>query len=153
GFKDFWETAYNEFPHFFGCVASLTALINKIRKAPVEGVPARVIHSMACLVSNSFGSLLILALNGYGHDAMRVTRSMFEILVNAKYIELRPTEAQDYVDFHWVRKYKTYEYFKKHSPESLDSMPQQKVDELLAKVQEVRPRFENANGKLREAWC
>jgi len=153
GFRNSWQTSHDEFPDFFRCVGTLTGLINKFRNNEVQGTEARVIHSMANLVGNSFGALVVLGLNGYGHDAMRITRSMFETMVNAKYIQLHPEEAQDYLDFCWVRKNETYEYFKKYAPAEIASIPQEKVDHLFAEVNRVKPRFSNRNGQLRKTWC
>jgi hypothetical protein len=153
GFKDFWQTSHDEFPEFFACVGRLTALINKFRSAPVNGTVPRVIHTMAGLVSNSFGALVVLGLNGYGHDAMRITRSMFETMVNAKYIKLHPEEADDYLAFHWVRKKETFDYFKKYAPGEVAGIPQEKVDALLAEFDAVKAQFMNKNGQLRKTWC
>jgi hypothetical protein len=154
GFRDFWQTSHDTFPDFYRCVGRLTDLINKFRNAPGQGaMEARVIHSMVGLAGNSFGALIVLGLNGYGHDAMRITRSMFETLVNAKWIKLHPTEAQDYVDFTWVRKWETYEYFRQYAPQDIPAVPEDKVNELMAQVARVRPRFENRNGQLRKTWC
>jgi hypothetical protein len=153
GFRSFSQTAHDELPDFFRSVSPLTAVINKFRNAPVNGKVARVIHSMAALVSNSFGALVVLGLNGYGHDAMRITRSMFETMVNAKYIKLHPEEVEDYLDFHLVRKMETYEYFKKYAPGELADIPEEKVRGLMVEFEAIKGRFMNKNGQLRKTWC
>jgi hypothetical protein len=153
GFEDFWQTSYDAFPDFFGCMGRVNALMNKFRNAPVNGKLPLVIHAMAALVSNSFGAIVVLGANGYGHDAVRITRSMFETMVNAKYIKLRPDEVDDYLDFHWVRKMEIYEYFKQYAPSELSGVPQAEIAALIAEFDAVKAKFTNRNGKARKAWC
>jgi hypothetical protein len=64
-----------------------------------------------------------LALNGYGHDAMRIARGMYEAAVNATYLKLHPDEIDDYVDYHWVIQKKLYDYMQRYDPELLGKIP------------------------------
>jgi alanine racemase len=54
---------------------------------------------MAAAASNTHGALLTLVLNGYGHDAMKVARSLFEIEINIIRLKAHPDEIEDFLVF------------------------------------------------------
>jgi hypothetical protein len=86
GFPEFWQKAHDRYPRFFEAADHLMPLVNTILAKPVGGQLQRIFHYMTAIASNSLGSLITLALNGYGHDAVRIARGMFETAVNAAYL-------------------------------------------------------------------
>jgi hypothetical protein len=90
---------------------------------PVTGQLAIGQRFLAAIAANSFAALITLALNGYGHDAMRIARGMYEAAVNATYLKLHPDEIDDYVDYHWVIQKKLYDYMQRYDPELLGKIP------------------------------
>lgn len=116
------------------------------RKIPV------VVRFTAALIANSFGAIVLLGTNGYGRDAVRIARGMFEAAVNARYLQLNPAEVDDYLDFYWIRKGAIHEYFRKYSPSSLETLPGDVVAEMLSEIALVKPRFTDRRGKVRTSW-
>jgi len=55
------------------------------------------------MVANSFSAVVLLAVNGFGIDALKVGRTMFEAAVTVAYLRKNPTEYDDYRDFRFVR--------------------------------------------------
>jgi hypothetical protein len=108
---------------------------------------------MTAIISNSLGSLITLALNGYGHDAVRISRGMFETPVNAAYLAKYPTEVDDYLNYHWIKQRRYLDYMRTDTPSLFQQFKQSEIDEMDAEYAKVVPRFTNQNGKVRKDWC
>jgi hypothetical protein len=52
--------------------------------------------------ANDFSEILLLASNGYGFAALQILRSMFEKLVDARYLHEHPKEVDNFWDYHLV---------------------------------------------------
>lgn len=52
--------------------------------------------------ANDFSEILLLASNGYGFAALQILRSMFEKLVDARYLHEPPAEVDTFWDYHLV---------------------------------------------------
>ncbi len=52
--------------------------------------------------ANDFSEILWLASNGYGFAALQILRSMFEKLVDARYLHLHKKEVENFWDYHLV---------------------------------------------------
>jgi hypothetical protein len=128
-------------------------LVNTILAKPVGGQLQRIFHYMTAIASNSLGSLITLALNGYGHDAVRIARGMFETAVNAAYLANHPTEVEDYIDFNWIRQRRLIDYMRKDDPALFGKLQQKDVDDIDTEYAKVAPRFTDARGKIRKDWC
>ena len=111
-----------------------------------------VLGFMTGIVSNSFGALITLSMNGYGHDALRISRGMFEISVNAAYLQRHPDEVDDFLDYHWVDQKKRLEYMEQHYPEGLKRLPANTIAEANAEYAKVLPRFAGKSGRPRGSW-
>lgn len=77
GFPDFWQRAHDRFPLFFKAAGDLAPLQNEIFRKPVSEPLHKVLRHIAKIVSNSMGAVIVLVLNEYGNDAIKVARSMF----------------------------------------------------------------------------
>lgn len=153
GFPEFWQKAHDYNPEFFRAAWDLVPLVNKFLQPPVRGSLAIVEYFLVAIAANSFGSLITLVLNGYGLDAVRIARGMYEAAVNAGYLKLHPTELDDYIDFHWIRQKKFYDYLRQKRPSDLARIPAKTISETHAEFARVAPRFQNRNGRLRDSWC
>ena len=78
GFPRFWQEAHDVQPDLFEALHDIGPLATKLFSKPVQGSLHRVLHYLAVLVSNSLGAVVTLCLNGYGADAVKIARSMFE---------------------------------------------------------------------------
>lgn len=154
GFPEFWQKAYQRHPRFFDATDELVPLVNTVLAKPVGGKLPRLLHFMTGIVSNSLGSLITLALNGYGHDAVRIARGMFEMAVNVAYLAKHPDEVDDYLDFNWIRQKKLMTHLEKDDPETLAKLTQAQRDEIDTQFANVLPRFQTKpGGKPRPSWC
>lgn len=152
GFPDFWPKAQSKFPLFFEAVLEMNAIQNQIFGRPVSEPLHKVMRHISKIVSNSFGALVILVLNGYGNDAMRIARSMFEGAVISGYLKLHPEKVDDYLDWHWVRQKSIYEYMRKYRPEGLQQLDPESVQEMERRFEAVKPRYSDKKGRLRKSW-
>ena len=46
--------------------------------------------------ANSYGALLTLVLNGYGQDAMKIARSIYETELNGFWLKNHPEDLDDF---------------------------------------------------------
>jgi hypothetical protein len=60
-----------------------------------------------------FNEILLLAGNGHGVGALKILRGMFERAVTSAYVLQNPNEAERFLDYHKVHKYKAYNHAKK----------------------------------------
>jgi hypothetical protein len=153
GFREFWQPAYDRFPKFYKAASDLVPLVNQVIRRPLSGRLQIVLGFMTGIVSNSFGALITLSMNGFGHDALRISRGMFEVSVNATYLQRHPDEVDDFLDYHWVDQKKRLEYMELHSPESLGHLSADIVAQVNAEYAKVLPRFADKRGKPRGSWC
>src|ERR1017187_649491 len=153
GFPGFWQKSHDAFQGFFEATNHLVPLVNTVLATPIGGQLPRILHYMTAIISNSLGSLITLALNGYGHDAVRIARGMFENSVNAAYLAKYPTEVQDYLDYHWIRQRRLLDYMRKDDPALFQLLKQPDIDDIDTEYAKVVLRFTNSNGKVRKDWC
>lgn len=130
----------------------LMPLQNDIFRKPISEPLHKVISYITKIVSNSLGALITLALNGYGSDAMRIARSMFEGAVTVGYLKLHPDQLDDYLDFHWIRQKRLYDYTAKYQPEELHHISPDRISEMEKKYKDVAGRFTDRRGKVRGSW-
>lgn len=153
GFPDFWPKAQESFPSFFPAAVRLMETSNRFLSKPVKGQLNVTLHMMFGSVTNSLGAVLTLTLNGYGHDAVRIARSMFETAINAEYLRRNPSELDDFLDFHWVRLRQTLEYYRDYAPDELTPNLKPQIDEIEDQFARVQERFANKKGKVRASWA
>ena len=93
GFPEMWTPVYNKYKLFFGCAVKLAPITTEMIRTPVQGRLLQIIGRMAAAAANTHGALLVLVLNGYGHDAMKLARSLFEIELNIVRLKAHPDSA------------------------------------------------------------
>jgi Family of unknown function (DUF5677) len=152
GFPDFWQPAHDRHPQFYKAAGDLIQLVNEVIRRPLTGQLQIVLGFMTGTVSNSLGALITLSMNGYGHDALRISRGMFETSVNAAYLQRHQSEVGDFLDYHWVNQKKRLEYMEQHCPEAFKRLPAGTVTEANTEYARVLPRFADKRGKPRSSW-
>jgi hypothetical protein len=126
--------------------------VNQALNRPVHGRLALTERFLTAIVSNSFGALITLALNGYGHDAVRIARGMYEAAVNATFLEQHPEEIDDYLDFFWVKQKRLSDYLQANPPSGFSLVHVERIAEIDAEFDRVANRFKNRQGRLRNSW-
>lgn len=152
GFPEFWQEAHDVQPDLFQALHDLEPLATKLFAQPEQGLLHRVLRHLAVAVSNSFGAVVTLCLNGYGADAVRIVRSMFEGAITATYLKDHPDKADDYIDFHWVQQKRRLDYFKRYDRKSYDSISEDDRREISKHFRRVRTRFQGRKRKPRQSW-
>jgi len=151
GFPGFWQQVYEQNTLFFDTTKELESLQNAILRKPISGDLQKAVGYLASSVSNSFGALITLVLNGYGNDAVVIARRMFESELTAAYLKRHPEKVEDYLDFYYVHQKRLYDETSKSTPELVHGIPRERVAELEQKFKEVAPRFRK-NNQLRTRW-
>ena len=151
GFPDFWDTAVGGFPEFFAAAREVGPLSNEVFSVPVTEWLHLLTRNLAKSAVNSFGALLILCMNGYGFDALKISRSMFESAVNVAYLRRHPDQMNDFVDYDWIKKKKFIEELKKHDPESA-RLHAHEEGVVLRNYNGVVGRFKTKRNGVRGRW-
>jgi hypothetical protein len=107
---------------------------------------------MAAAAANTHGALLTLVLNGYGHDAVKLARSLFEIELNILRLKAHPEELEDFLGYHFIRQKQLYDMF---SDEQQKRVPRDRYDRMISDYNSVLGRFIGARDKThpRNEWC
>ena len=95
---------------------------------------------------------MVLVLNGYGNDAMKIARGMFEACVTICYLQKHPDEFQDFLDFFWVRQIRALEHLQELDPEAVAALPRETA-EIRDEFAKSESRFRRKDGRLRASWC
>ncbi|MDX2267897.1 MAG: DUF5677 domain-containing protein [Bryobacter sp.] len=93
-------------------------------------------------------SLLCLVANGYGIDALRLTRVMFETTVNAHFLATNPEHIQDFNDYLWIKLHQFNERVERHGHQLTSSDHTAKIAKVDQRYKEVEENFPR-----KERWC
>ncbi len=153
GFPDFWQHVHDTYAKSFEAAAELTSIGNEAFNVPLAEPLHKVARHIAKTVWNSFGALMILVLNGYGPDAMKIARGMFEASVTLGYLRLHPDRVEDYIDFHAIIRKRFHDYMKQSAPEQLKRYSPDVIREIETDFARVAPKFRTKSGRLRANWA
>jgi len=151
GFPDFWQTAHDKFPDAFTAIREMISVQQELFQKPLTEPLHKVIRHIAKMTLNSLGALTTLVLNGYGNDAMKIARGMFEGCVNACYLQKYPSEIDNFLDYHWIRQYRWLKYLETTNPSALTARAAE-VNVIKSEFAKVESRFKDKAGRLRGSW-
>lgn len=66
----------------------------------------RIVFTFGVMCWEDFEEILMLGANGYGFGCLKILRGMYERLVTASYLHRHPSEADRFLDFHYIADYK-----------------------------------------------
>jgi hypothetical protein len=138
-------------PVLLDCM-SLVRIGNELFRRDLEEPLHKVMRAIAKIVVNSNGAVLTLVTHGYGNDAMKIARSMFEGAATAAYLRRHPELVNDYLDYDSIRKWRLYEAMVARNPEYVNHLPQATVDDVRREYETVAPRFTRNGGRLHDSW-
>lgn len=143
---------YNKYKLFFDCSAKLAQISTEMNRTPVRGSLLQIVGRMAAVAANTHGALLTLVLNGYGHDAMRLARSLFEVEINITHLKVHPEEIEDFLEYHHVQQKQRCDMF---SDEQKKQFPRERYNQMMRDYNRVLPRFATRRNKARprNEWC
>ena len=152
-FAAFREQMYEKYESSLRASMELVQISKALFKCPLCEPLHKVIRFIARIVVNSNGAVMTLAVNGYGNDAMRVARSIFEGSVTVAYLRLHPELVEDYIDFPSIRRWQLYEHLASTDPGFVKGIPASRIDEMRHEFEITAPRFRNKKGSLLGSWC
>ena len=152
GFPKFRSHVYAKYSVPIQEAVKLSELASVMFKKPVSEPLHQVIGRIASIVTNSLGAVVLLVLNGYGHDAMRIVRSMFEGAVTVAFLKRHPEQFQDYWAFRHIRRKRSYNVMLKHFSAKAQKISPEKVAQMEQHCLSVVNQFKDKRGKVRHRW-
>jgi hypothetical protein len=134
-------------------IVQLIAIAQDLLGGPETRTYERTLKFLAISVANSSVAVATLFRAGYGADAVRVARSMFETLVTLKYLLRRPRELNDFLEFDAIASYKRLQLYKSRITSAYARFSEEKIETVNSAYRAVRKKFTNSKGKVRERWC
>ena len=96
---------------------------------------------------------MVLAMNGFGSDAMRLARGTFEFDVNALYLARHPEEIDDFIDYRHVTWKNMIDHFDQNGVAEAKRFGPEQRAENAAEYAKVVDRFKNREGNVRRSWA
>ncbi len=152
GYPDFWPVIFEKHSKFFGLAQGIGPTVDEIFGIGMREPLHKVCRHLAKMVANSLSSVLLLGLNGFGVDALKVARSMFEISVTVAYLRKHPQEFDDYLDFHFIVAMNRHRYMEKYAPHLLSRVTPEAIKSTKEGYARVVPRYTRKNGTVRGRW-
>jgi hypothetical protein len=152
GFPEFWKPVYLKYQGFFDCAHKLVPVVSDMIKAPVGGQLLQIVGRLVAAASNSYGALLTLVLNGFGLDAMKIARSIYETELNILWLKNHPDDLADFLDYNLVQQKQLYDQM---SEEQQKAVPKERFEQMMADYNRVLPRFlKDVKRQIpRSEWC
>jgi len=148
GYPDFWPVVMQKHKKFFALTQTLGPTIDDLFRMAHSEPMYKVCRQLSKMVANSVGAVLLLGLNGYGVDAIKIARTMFEAAVTLAYLRKHPNEFDDYFDFHFIVARKRHRYMEKYSPQHLKRVTAEAIASSKRGYERVSSRFA-VNGRVR----
>jgi Family of unknown function (DUF5677) len=153
GFPGFEREVQKNLAPMLTAARSLSQIGQEMTIAPLSGQMEDLARQIALTVANSMESVLLLVCNGCGVDALRIARTMFEAAVTISYLYKHPELVQDYIDFLWVIRKKNYDHLLQLPAGRARRVAPERVREMLARYEQVKGRFTDKKGRIRNSWC
>lgn len=131
----------------------LVRISNGILYEPIAEPLHKVMRVMTRIIVNSNGAVLTVATAGYGNDAAKIVRSMFEGAVTIAYLRKYPDLVFDYIDYYRIKRWQYFESVVAKDPELVTQLGDEKIAEMKTEYEAVLPKFLNKKGKPLASWC
>lgn len=152
GYPEFVPRVFLKHERFFAAIQKIEPLMNDLFSKAHSEPLHKVCRYLTKIVANSVNAVLLLGLNGFGNDSLKIVRSMFEAAVTVAYLRNHPGELDDYLDFHFLVAKKRLTYMEKYAPMALAQMSPQAVSDANAGFAKVRPRYVDKKNRVRARW-
>jgi hypothetical protein len=103
------------------------------------------VYLLVSMTGSGLQELLILAGNGAGAGALKISRGMFESAVMAEYLRTNSSEVDDYLEFGRVLMWKRVQQYP-------DGFTKPQIKDVNDEYNRVKPRFGNKKGIVRNQW-
>ncbi len=148
-YADFAAWVASDFSEFFAAHREIEAAVANIFQYPAPDRAKALCQHLAKMVANSFSAVVLLGSHGFGSEAMKLVRSMFEASITLAHLSRHPEDADDYFEYYWVVQHHRLKYTQKHTPNSADL---EMVDRVAGEFARVSPRFLGPKKTPRSTW-
>jgi hypothetical protein len=148
GFPGFAREVAEKHRVLFEVLSTLHRLQEEILRIPMSG-EIGIIQSILQTIRNSVGAVILLACNGYGADAMKVARGLFEAEVDVSFMVNEPGAIERYVEFNAIDSKKLLD---EAGPEELAQMQPGLEDEMRENYRAALSTFTTQKGKVAVSW-
>src|ERR1035437_678121 len=147
-----WQPVHDKYRLFFELATKMQPIINEMTQQPMSGQLSQIICRMVLAVANTNGALLMLVLNGYGHQAIKHARSIYEAELNIVWLKKYPEDITDFVDYLIIRNKLMYD---RMNEEQQQKVSKESYERTERKYAEILPRFAMPRDKSRprNEWC
>jgi len=147
-----WQPVYQEYKLFFDCAAKLQPMVGEMTSTPLSGHLLIIVGHILAAGANSYGALVTLVLNGYGYDALRIARSIYEAELNILWLETHPEDVDDFLDYNVIQQ---KQYYDAMDEEQKKAVPAERVKEMEDEYAKALPHFATGRDKTRprNEWC
>ena len=153
GFPEFQNEALRALGPMLTAARSFLQIVQDMMKVPASENLPDLAKQITQSIANSMESVLLLVSNGFGVDALRIARTMFEAAVTINYLDSHPELVQDFVDFLWVIRKKHHDYLLTLPQEKVQQLPLEVVAEMESNYEHVKDRFKDKRNRIRNSWC
>src|SRR3989442_3770031 len=119
---------------------------------PQQRLYERTLRFLGIAMVNSSVAVGMLCTAGFGADAAKIARSVFEAHVTFRYLLRRPNELRDFIDFDAVARYNRLQFYKSKMPHVYATFPTEKMEATNNAYRTVKKRFADSTGKVRKRW-
>jgi hypothetical protein len=147
-----WQPVFDKYRPLFEAAWKAQPLVNKMTSQTLNGQLSGVVARMVFSAANTLGAMITLVMNGYGHDAMKLARSIYETELNILWLKNHPEDVEDFVDYNIVQQKQLYDSM---DEEQRNGFPKEQYEEMMAAYTAIPPRFASGRDKTRprNEWC
>src|SRR5207237_2546542 len=98
-FEDFAVSMKKQYGLVFQAGDELPEPANQMFRKFRDNKQHKVLRALSMIVVSDFQALLVLCVNGFGLQAAKIARTMFEASVNIRYLLKFPHEIDNFLDF------------------------------------------------------
>lgn len=159
GLPNEWEVFIKTHPVLMEKLKLLFGTFHKvfIREFRSAEPADRVVFLLGRLCVEDFMEILLLCGNGYGIGGLKLLRGLYERAVTAGYIAKNPSEAETFLEYHYVHSRKYYNHGKQIFDMS-QVLSKEEIQEIEASYEKVRDKFQEplcekcGTKRLRNSW-
>jgi Family of unknown function (DUF5677) len=153
GNEDHWQKAFELKPDAFMEIGNLVDVVHKIARIPFTSALHRLMRHLMLTGVDSLNAVMILLQNGYTHDGLRLTRSIWEAAVTVAYLRKFPAEVDDFIEFNPIILKQQLDQYDLLYPEQTKKISKQERKKIQENYEKANPRFKRADGSIRRTWC
>lgn len=140
-FEDFAVSMKKQYRLVFQAGDELPELANQMFRKFRDDKQHKVLRALSMIVVSDFQALLVLCVNGFGLQAAKIARTMFEASVNIRYLLKFPHEIDNFVDFHQFSNKLFFDHLVEFAPEQAALLPAADVQETKEIYERIKSRF------------